>query len=68
MALTKADVCIDAPLEDGDAVAAADVVGNLGGEALVVHQQEVQLPYVADQELLQTIGEKVASLEKRVMG
>lgn len=37
------------PLEEGDAVAAADVVGDLSSEALVVHQQEVQLPYVADQ-------------------
>ena len=31
----------DAPLENSDAVAAADVVRNLGRVALVVHQQEI---------------------------
>lgn len=50
------------PLEEGNAVAAADVVGDLSSEALVVHQQEIQLPYVTDQELLQATGEEVASL------
>ena len=52
----------DAPLENSDAVAAADVVRNLGRVALVVHQQEIQLPDVVDQELLETVGEKVTGL------
>ena len=52
------------PLEDSDAVAAADVVRNLCCEALVVHQQEIQLPDVANQELLETVGEKMTSLRR----
>ena len=50
------------PLKDLDTVAAADVVGDLSSEALVVHKQKIQLPDVADQELLEAIGEEVAGL------
>ena len=35
---------------------------DLGGEALVVHEEEVELPDVADKELLETVGEEVAGL------
>ena len=50
------------PLKNGDTVAAADVVRDLRRESLVVHQQEIQLPDVADQELLEAVGEEVAGL------
>jgi hypothetical protein len=50
------------PFEDGGAVSAAHVVGDLGGERLVVHQQEVELPNVADKELLEAVGEEMAGL------
>lgn len=51
-----------APLENGDTVAAADVVSDFRRKTLVVHQQEVQLPDVADQELLEAAGEEVSGL------
>lgn len=35
-----------APLKDARAVAAADVVRNLGRVALVVHQEELEFPDV----------------------
>ena len=56
------------PLENGDAVAAADVVRDLCRESLVVHQQEIQLPDVADQELLETVWQNVASLCTQLAG
>lgn len=37
-------------------------MGDLGGESLVVHQEEIQLVYIMDEELFQTIGEEVAGL------
>ena len=52
----------DVPFEDGGAVSAAHVVGDLGGEGLVVHQQKVELPNVADEELLEAVREEVAGL------
>ena len=52
------------PLENGDAVTAADVVCNFSSEALVVHKEKIQFPDVANQELLETVGEEVASLSK----
>ena len=50
------------PLEDQDAVAAADVVRNFGREAFVVHEEKLNFPDVADQQLLQAIGEEVTGL------
>ena len=52
----------DLPLEDGDAVAAADVVGNLGSEALVVHEKELNLGGVVDEESLVAGRHHVAGL------
>ena len=46
----------DVPFEDGGAVSAAHVVGNLGGERLVVHQQELYLPHVRYDNLLEATG------------
>ena len=51
------------PLKNLDAVSAAYVVGNLCREAFVVHEEKVNFPDVADQELLQAIRKKVAGLE-----
>ena len=45
-----------------DTVAAADVVCNFGSEAFVVHQEKVNFPGVADQELLEAVGKKVTGL------
>ena len=50
------------PLKDLDTVAAADVVCNFGSEAFVVHQEKVNFPGVADQELLEAVGKKVTGL------
>ena len=50
------------PLENDDTVAAADVVCNFGSEAFVVHQEKVNFPGVADQELLEAVGKKVTGL------
>ena len=50
------------PLENGDAVAAADVVCDLSSVALVVHQEELKFPDVGNEELFETIGEKVTCL------
>lgn len=36
---------------------------DFGGEGLVVHQQEVKLPDVVDNELLEAVGKEVAGLE-----
>ena len=45
------------PLENGDAVSAADVVRNLSREGLVVHKEEVKFSHIADEELFKAIGE-----------
>ena len=57
----------DVPLQDDDAVTAADVVGNLSGEAFVVEEEEIELPDVADQELLEAVGEKMTGLSRDTM-
>lgn len=51
-----------APFQYRRTVAAADVVGNLSGIAFVVHQKEIELPHVADQEFLQTVREEMSRL------
>ena len=51
------------PLKNECPVAAADVVCDLGREAFVVHEEKVNFPDVAEQELLQAIRKKVAGLE-----
>ena len=50
------------PLEDGDAVAAADVVRDFGSEGLVVHKEKINFPDVVHQEFLEAIGEEMACL------
>ena len=55
-----ADVELLGTLDNGDAVAGRDVVGNLGSKGAVVHQQEVQLGNVGDEELLEARGHQVA--------
>ena len=35
---------------------------DLGSVALVVHEEKVEFPYVADQELLEAVGKKVTGL------
>ena len=52
----------DLPLEDDGAVSAADVVGDLGSEAFVVHEEKVNFPGVVDNEFLETVGEEMACL------
>jgi hypothetical protein len=37
-------------------------VGDLGSEGLVVHQEDVEFPDVVDDELLEAVGEEMASL------
>ena len=39
-------------------------MGDLGRVALVVHQEQVHLPSVADQELLQAVREHMPGLQK----
>ena len=50
------------PLKNDCPVAAAHVVRNLRREAFVVHEEKVNFPNVADQELLQAVGEEVTGL------
>jgi len=54
------DVELLSTLDNGDAVAGRDVVGDLGSKGAVVHQQEVQLGNVGDKELLEAVGHEVA--------
>ena len=54
------------PFKNGDTVSAADVVGNVGSIALVVHQKDVNIPDVANKELFEAIRKKVASLRAMV--
>ena len=51
------------PFEDEYAIAAADVVSDLCREAFVVHEEKVELPDVADQELLQAVWKKMSGLQ-----
>lgn len=57
---------VDPPFQNNSPVAAAHVVSDLGSVFAIVHQQQVDLPDVVDQELLQTIGKKVPCLWFRV--
>ena len=50
------------PLQNLNPLPAADIVCNLGGKALVVHEEEVDLTDVVDHQLLQAVGEEVAGL------
>lgn len=58
------DFGIHIPLKDSNAVTAADVVCNLGREAFVVHQEKLEFPNVADQQLLQAIRQKMSRLNQ----
>lgn len=55
------------PLKNADTVTRADVVCNLSSEALVVHQQQVDLSDVVDNELLEAVGEQVTGLLVRTV-
>ena len=46
-----------APLKDGSAVAAADVVCDLSSKALVVHEEKFNLSYIANQEFFEAVGQ-----------
>lgn len=48
-------------LDDLDALAGADVVGNLGSKGAVLQQQHLQLLGVVDDNLAEAIGHQVAS-------
>lgn len=50
------------PLENGDAVAAGDIVCNLGSEAFVVHEEKVDFPHIVHEELLEAVGQEMACL------
>jgi len=43
------------PFDDGGAVSAANVVGNLGGKGFVMHQEKVDFPDIVDKEFLETV-------------
>ena len=43
------------PFDNGGAVSAANVVGNLGGKGFVMHQEKVDFPDVVDKEFLETV-------------
>ena len=51
------------PFENEDAVSAADVVGNFGRKAFVVHEEKVNFPDVVHQELLKAIRKEMAGLK-----
>ena len=55
----------DGPLENKDTVAAADIVGNLCRKAFVVHEEEVEFPDIADEELLEAIRKEMSCLFAR---
>lgn len=55
------------PLKNRNSVLAAHTVRNLRRKALVVHQQQLELANVVHQELLQSIGQKMASLLVRAV-
>lgn len=42
----------DAPLQDGNPVAAAHTMCNLRREAFIVHQQQVHISHIVDKQLL----------------
>jgi len=49
-------------IQDDSAVSARDVVGDFGSETFVVHQQELNLSHVANEEFLETAREEMACL------
>jgi hypothetical protein len=53
------DVELLSALDNGNAVAGRDVVGNLGSKDTVVHHQQVQLGQVGNDELLEAGGHQV---------
>jgi hypothetical protein len=54
---------VDEPADDLNAVAGRHAVCDLRREALVVHQEEVNLLHVVHQELLEAVREEVAGLQ-----
>lgn len=57
---------VDTPFQDDSPVAAAHVVSDLGSVLAIVHQQQVDLPGVVDQEFLQPAGKEVSCLRSGV--
>lgn len=53
------------PLKDIYPVAGRNAVRDLGGEGLVVHQQELELVHVVHEELFEPVGQQVAGLPVR---
>ena len=49
-------------LENLDALLAADVVGDLGSERAVVHEEELDIPGVGNDQTVVAVGEQVAGL------
>jgi hypothetical protein len=56
---------VDEPADDLNTVAGGHAVCDLRREALVVHQEEVNLLHVVHQELLEAVREEVAGLRVR---
>ena len=50
------------PVDDGSAISAANIVCDLSGETLVVHEENIDFSRVFHEEFLKTTREKVASL------
>lgn len=56
------DVQLGGALNDGDTLLGGDVVRNLGSKDAVVHEEELKVPYVVDEKLLEAVGEDVTSV------
>ena len=54
------------PLEYYSPVSAGDIVGYLRCKRLVVHQQQVDLPDIGNEQLLESVWQQVSCLEYRV--
>ena len=52
----------DTPFQDDSSVAAAHIVSDLGSILAIVHQQQVNLSDIVNQEFLQPVREKVPCL------
>lgn len=50
------------PFQNPDAIPTAHTVSNLSSKGFVMHEKKIDLPHIINQELLETVGEKVTSL------
>jgi hypothetical protein len=53
----------DAPLQDGNPIAAAHAMCDFGSKALIMHQKQLHIPYIVNDHLLQTVRHVMAGLE-----